>query len=95
MNSEIKKKEPTPYKVLLITPIQLIIDVLVVMFAFHMETMPHTDVHGHPTGLMTFVTAAIMMVITAIVIVIALVIMFIQIRIVNKKRKNNCIPIEL
>ena len=44
---------------------------------------------------MTFVTAAIMMVITAIVIVIALVIMFIQIRIINNKRKNNCIPIEL
>lgn len=95
MNSEIKKEEPTPYKVLLIIPIQLIIDVLVVMFAFHMETMPHPDVHGHPTGLMTFVTAAIMMVITAIVIVIALVIMFIQIRTINKKRKNNCIPIEL
>ncbi len=50
MNSEIKKKEPTPYKVLLIIPIQLIIDVLVVMFAFHMETMPRPDVLGHPTG---------------------------------------------
>ena len=73
------KKKSNPYMILLIIPFQLIVDILVVIWAFHMEMMRRPGVTGHPTGLMTAAVAVIMIIITVFVVAIALTVMIIKI----------------
>lgn len=81
-----KKKQKSTYRSLIAIPVQLIIDVLVVYWAFGFEMGSRPDdVLGHPTGLITVFFAVVMFVITIIVAAISLIVMAVRLK---KKEKE-------
>lgn len=81
-----KKKQKSPYRSLIAIPVQLIIDVLVVYWAFSFEMGSRPDdVLGHPTGLITAFFAVVMFVISIIVAAISLIVMAVRLK---KKEKE-------
>lgn len=86
MSDSPKRKPKSPYRSLIAIPIQLIIDVLVVYWAFSFEMGSRPDdVLGHPTGLITVFFAVVMFVITIIVAAISLIVMAVRLK---KKEKE-------
>lgn len=86
MSDSPKRKRKSPYRSLIAIPIQIVIDILVVYWAFTYELGSRPDdVLGHPTGLITVFFVVIMFVITVIVAAISLIVMAVRLK---KKEKE-------